>query len=83
MFLERGRTTHMAYDQITVGLLSLGSGAVLAAQEIPGLEMADRAGMAGLAAVLVWWMLTGFNKRLDKLTDAIDRLSGHEKKKKE
>jgi hypothetical protein len=56
-------------------LISALSGVLVAFQEIPGLEVADRVGMAGTAIMIVYWMLTNFSKRLDKLTEAIDRLS--------
>lgn len=64
-------------DTITIAGLSLAAGAVLAAQDIPvsGIEVLDRAGLAGIAVALVWWMMTSFSKRLDKLTAAVERLA--------
>ena len=61
--------------------LSLLTGAVIAVQDIPGAEITDRVGIAAIAVTLVGWMLTSFSKRLDRLTDSIDRLSGHAKEK--
>ena len=49
----------------------------MAAQDIPvsGLEIVDRIGVAGIAIWLIWWMLNSFSKRLDKLTEAIEKLA--------
>ena len=60
--------------------ISLVSGTVIGlASEIPvsGIEIADRIGIAGIAVWLIWWMLNNFSKRLDRLTDSIDKLSEH------
>ena len=62
--------------------LSLLTGAVLAVQDIPGADIADRVGIGAIAVMVIGWMLTSFSKRLDKLTDSIDRLSGHAQEKK-
>ena len=58
-------------------VVSVLSGAVISfASEIPvsGFEVADRIGIAGIAVWLIWWMLNNFSKRLDRLTEAIERL---------
>ena len=60
---------------IDIGILSLATGAVVAVQDVPGIEIADRVGVAGIAVMVVWWMLTGFSKRLDSLTAAIEHLT--------
>ena len=74
----------MAYEQLTIGAISLASGAVLAQQDVPGIEsLLDKAGVAGIAIAVVWWMLTSFSKRLDKLTEAIGALTEIHKEKKE
>ena len=60
--------------------ISLVSGTVISlTSEIPvsGIEIADRIGIAGIAVWLIWWMLNNFSKRLDRLTDSIDKLSEH------
>jgi hypothetical protein len=62
-------------DQLTIPLISVASGALIAAQEIPGTEIADRVGVAAIAVMVVWWMLGSFSKRLDRLTDAITSLT--------
>jgi hypothetical protein len=67
-------------DHLTIPLISLSSGALLAAQEIPGTQIADRVGVAAIAVMVVWWMLGSFSKRLDRLTDAIATLTEHVKK---
>ena len=70
----------MAYDQLTIGAISLSSGIVIAQQDFPGVDaVLDKAGVAGIAIAVVWWMLTSFSKRLDKLTDAIERLTDSER----
>ncbi len=58
-------------------LLTVASGAVAFAQDVPvsGVELLDRAGMAGIAVALVWWLMTSVSKRLDRLTEAIDKLA--------
>ena len=66
-------------NQLSILFISLFSGAVLAAQDIPGAEVADRAGVAAIAVMVVWWMLGNFSKRLDKLTEAITTLTDHVK----
>ena len=66
-------------NQLSILFISLFSGAVLAAQDIPGAEVADRAGVAAIAVMVVWWMLGNFSKRLDKLTEAITTLTEHVK----
>jgi hypothetical protein len=67
-------------DHLTIPLISLSSGALLAAQEIPGTQIADGVGVAAIAVMVVWWMLGSFSKRLDRLTDAIATLTEHVKK---
>lgn len=61
-------------DQIQMIAISTLGGVVLALQEAPSTEMVDKIGMASIAVALIYWMLNGFNKRLDKLTEAIDKL---------
>ena len=72
----------MAYEQLGIGAISLGGGAILAAQDVPGVEtIAEKAGLGAIAVILLWWMLGRFSKQLDKLTAAIERLiEVHEKK---
>jgi hypothetical protein len=62
-------------DHLTIPLISLSSGALIAAQDLPTTEIADRIGVAAIAVMVVWWMLGSFSKRLDKLTDAITLLT--------
>lgn len=70
----------MAYDQVIIGTLAVGGGAIVAAQDIPGIDtLIDKAGLGAIAVVLLWWMLTSFSKRLDRLTDSIDKLAEKEK----
>lgn len=64
-------------DQLTIPLISLSSGALIAAQDLPTTDLADRVGTAAIAVMVVWWMLGSFSKRLDKLTDAIASLTEH------
>lgn len=66
-------------DHLTIPAISVASGALIAVQEIPGTEIADRVGVAAIAVMVVWWMLGSFSKRLDKLTDAIATLTEHVK----
>jgi len=66
-------------NHIAIATISLSSGAVIAAQDIPGAEIADRVGVAAIAVMVVWWMLGSFSKRLDRLTDAIASLTEHVK----
>ena len=66
-------------DNIGVYGISIISGAVLAVQDLPGGEVADKIGMAGIAVMVIWWMLNSFSKRLDALTAAIERLVEKEK----
>lgn len=65
-------THHINLGTATISVIA---GAAFVVQDIPGLEIADRIGMAGTAVMVVWWMLSNFSKRLDKLTEAIERLS--------
>ena len=62
-------------EQLTVGGIALASGAVLAQEVAPGAEILDKVGVAGIAVMVVYWMLTTFSRRLDKLTESIDRLA--------
>lgn len=67
---------------VSIAAVSIASGAVISLfAEIPvsGFEVADRVGIAGIAVWLIWWMLNSFSKRLDRLTDAIEKLSEHVK----
>lgn len=60
------------------GLFSIGAGYVAQTQvpEIPGLpEIVEKAGVWGLAAMLMWWVLGKLSKQLDSLESAIDRLA--------
>ncbi len=63
-------------------MIALSAGGVAAMQEIPisGVEVFDRIGIAGIAVWLIYWMLNSFSKRLDRLTDSIDKLSEHVRK---
>ena len=70
-------------DQLTIPIISIASGALVAAQDIPNIEIADRIGVAGIAVMVVWWMLGSFSKRLDKLTEAIATLTEHVKKSRD
>ena len=62
-------------DQLTIPAISVASGALIAAQDLPSIDIADRIGVAGIAVMVVWWMLGSFSKRLDKLTEAIATLT--------
>jgi hypothetical protein len=62
-------------DQLSITAISVASGALIAVQDLPGTELADRIGVAAIAVMVVWWMLGSFSKRLDRLTDAITTLT--------
>jgi cytochrome b len=66
-------------DNLAIPAISVASGALIAAQDLPGAEIADRVGVAAIAVMVVWWMLGSFSKRLDKLTEAIATLTEHVK----
>ena len=72
----------MVIDQLAVPGLSIMGGAIVAAQDVPGIDaLAEKAGLGAIAVILLWWMLGRFSKQLDKLTVAIERLiEVHEKK---
>ncbi len=59
----------------SVAVVSVVSGTLMAAQDIPGLAVADRIGIGAIAVMVVWWMLSSFSRRLDKLTEAIALLT--------
>ncbi len=71
----------MSFDTSVV-IVSVVSGTLMAVQDIPGLAVADRIGIGGIAVMVVWWMLSSFSKRLDKLTEAITLLNDVAAKKK-
>jgi hypothetical protein len=67
-------------NNLAIPFISLSSGALIAAQDLPATDLADRIGTAAIAVMVVWWMLGSFSKRLDKLTDAIATLTEQVKK---
>ena len=63
--------------QLSTAAASIVCGTVISfSTDVPvsGIEVADRVGIAGIAVWLIWWMLNNFSKRLDRLTEAIERL---------
>ncbi len=62
-------------EHLSIPIISVASGALIAVQDLPGTELADRIGVAAIAVMVVWWMLGSFSKRLDKLTEAIATLT--------
>ena len=38
-------------------------------------EIFEKGGMAGIAFALVFWMMTSFNKKIDRLTAAVEKLA--------
>ncbi len=62
-------------EHLSIPIISVASGALIAAQDLPGTELADRIGVAAIAVMVVWWMLGSFSKRLDRLTEAIATLT--------
>lgn len=78
-----GKVTHMT-EHIVSGSISL-VGGWLVAQAVPVAENTaaiEKIGLAGILAMVIYWMLFNFSKRLDKLTDAIERLAGGEPPKR-
>ena len=54
--------------------IALASGAVVFAQEVPAMDLIEKGGLAGIAVILVWWMLFSFSKRLDAMTEVLTLL---------